>query len=172
MRSIQQELPKARVNIALDVVTNGAQKKTELPFKLLVLGDYGNNKSAQSLSQLKRVNVNKYNFNQVLGELAPHIRCSVPNRLNDKGGDLLVDVCIDDMSKFHPDCLIHEIPELKRLIAMRHLLGELRANLIDNNQFRKKLESMVKERNSLKTLRDSLKTISEGDTVDQKKRGT
>jgi type VI secretion system protein ImpB len=40
--SFQNEVPKARVNIKLDLHTGGAQKKVELPLKLLVMGDYSN----------------------------------------------------------------------------------------------------------------------------------
>ncbi|MCK8688378.1 type VI secretion system contractile sheath small subunit, partial [Pseudomonas umsongensis] len=40
--SFQNEVPKARVNIKLDLHTGGAQKKVELPLKLMVMGDYSN----------------------------------------------------------------------------------------------------------------------------------
>ena len=44
--SFQNEVPKARVNIKLDLHTGGAQKKVELPLKLLVMGDYSNFQNA------------------------------------------------------------------------------------------------------------------------------
>jgi hypothetical protein len=40
--SYQSEIPKARVNIQLSLHTGGAQKKIELPLKLMVIGDYSN----------------------------------------------------------------------------------------------------------------------------------
>lgn len=39
LSSFQNEVPKARVNIKLDLHTGGAQKKVELPLKLMVMGD-------------------------------------------------------------------------------------------------------------------------------------
>ncbi len=36
--SFQSEVPKARINLKLDLHTGGATKKTELPLKLLVAG--------------------------------------------------------------------------------------------------------------------------------------
>jgi type VI secretion system protein ImpB len=36
--SFQNEIPKARVNIKLDLHTGNGQKKVELPLKLLVTG--------------------------------------------------------------------------------------------------------------------------------------
>ncbi|EFH5511849.1 hypothetical protein GPH39_24355, partial [Escherichia coli] len=38
--SFQNEIPKARVNLKLDLHTGGGQKKVELPLKLLVAGDF------------------------------------------------------------------------------------------------------------------------------------
>lgn len=37
--SFQNEVPKARINLKLDLHTGGASKKTELPLKLLVAGE-------------------------------------------------------------------------------------------------------------------------------------
>ena len=38
--SFQNEVPKARINLKLDLHTGGASKKMELPLKLLVTGDF------------------------------------------------------------------------------------------------------------------------------------
>ena len=49
--SFQSEIPKARINLKLDLHTGGASKKTELPLKLLVAGDFSNGQeSAPCLS--------------------------------------------------------------------------------------------------------------------------
>ncbi|XOQ19787.1 MAG: hypothetical protein ACFWTR_03580 [Pseudomonas shahriarae] len=37
--SFQNEVPKTRINITLDLHTGSAQKKVELPLKLMVMGD-------------------------------------------------------------------------------------------------------------------------------------
>jgi type VI secretion system protein ImpB len=52
--SFQNEVPKARINLKLDLHTGGASKKMELPLKLLVAGDFSNGQeSAQYLSVRK-----------------------------------------------------------------------------------------------------------------------
>ena len=48
--SFQNEVPKSRVNIKLDLHTGGAQKKVELPLKLLVVGDFSNRKESRPVS--------------------------------------------------------------------------------------------------------------------------
>ena len=63
--SFQNEVPKTRVNITLDLHTGSAQKKVELPLKLMVMGDYSNGE------EQRKVNVHKKNFNSVLRGACP-----------------------------------------------------------------------------------------------------
>ncbi len=69
--SYQSEIPKARVNIQLSVHTGGAQKKVELPLKLMVMGDYSNGAEQRPASEREKVDVNKNNFDSVLAEFSP-----------------------------------------------------------------------------------------------------
>jgi len=57
--SFQNEVPKARVNIKLDLHTGGAQKKVELPLKLMVMGDYSNGKEQRPLSARNKMNIDR-----------------------------------------------------------------------------------------------------------------
>jgi type VI secretion system protein ImpB len=57
--SFQNEVPKARVNIKLDLHTGGAQKKIELPLKLLVMGDYSNGQNTQTLGDRTKLSIDK-----------------------------------------------------------------------------------------------------------------
>ncbi len=38
--TFQNEVPRARINLKLSLHTGGAQKKVELPLKLLTIGDF------------------------------------------------------------------------------------------------------------------------------------
>ena len=51
--SFQNEVPKARVNLKLDLHTGGASKKTELPLKLLVAGDFSNGQEFSPLPVMR-----------------------------------------------------------------------------------------------------------------------
>lgn len=85
--SYQNVVPKARVNIRLDLHTGGAQKKVELPLKLMVMGDYSNGREQRSLSERRNVNVNKLNFDSVLSEFSPRLSIAVANTLADEGNE-------------------------------------------------------------------------------------
>jgi type VI secretion system protein ImpB len=69
-KQFSNEVPKARVNIKLDLHTGGAQKTVELPLKLMVMGDYSNGKAAPFVGANK-VSVNKNNFDNVLADFSP-----------------------------------------------------------------------------------------------------
>ncbi|WP_336684524.1 type VI secretion system contractile sheath small subunit, partial [Enterobacter cloacae] len=79
--TFQNEVPKARINLKLALHTGGAQKKVELPLKLLTVGDFSNGKESQPLSERKKINVNKNNLNSVLSEFNPEVNMTVPNTL-------------------------------------------------------------------------------------------
>lgn len=85
--SFQSEIPKARINLKLDLHTGGASKKTELPLKLLVAGDFSNGMESAPLSERKKVNLNKNNFDSVLSEYSPNVNLTVKNTLADDGSE-------------------------------------------------------------------------------------
>lgn len=89
--SFQSEIPKARINLKLDLHTGGASKKTELPLKLLVAGDFSNGQESAPLSERKKVNLNKNNFDSVLSEYSPKVNLTVKNTLDLSA--VLLNVC-------------------------------------------------------------------------------
>ncbi len=71
--TFQNEVPRARINLKLSLHTGGAQKKVELPLKLLTIGDFSHGKENRPLSEREKINVNKNNFNSVLSEFSPEV---------------------------------------------------------------------------------------------------
>lgn len=152
--SFQNEVPKARVNIRLELHTGGAQKKVELPLKLMLLGDYSNGREQRTLSERSKVDINKNNFNQVLAEFRPELKLAVANTLADDGTDASVELTFSHIKDFEPEQVARQVPELRALLAMRNLLRDLKSNLLDNATFRRELELILKDQ----TLSDALRT--------------
>lgn len=143
--SYQNEIPKARINLKLDLHTGGAAKKTELPLKLLVTGDFSNGAEDRPLSEREKINVNKNNFNSVLADIAPAVSFAVPNTLAGDGSEENVQLNFRDMKDFEPEQVARQIPQLRAMLAMRNLLRDLKSNLLDNVTFRKELEAILKD---------------------------
>lgn len=159
--SFQNEVPKARVNIKLDLHTGGAQKKVELPLKLLVMGDYSNGQSTAPLADRAKVSIDKNNFNAVLAELNPKAKLAVENTLAGDGSELPVDLDFKSMDDFKPDVVAGKVPELRALMAARNLLRDLKSNLLDNATFRRELEKILKDPTLSDRLRSDLQKIGE-----------
>ncbi|MFS8980302.1 type VI secretion system contractile sheath small subunit [Cupriavidus necator] len=159
--SFQNEVPKARVNIKLDLHTGGAQKKVELPLKLLVMGDYSNGQDARALAEREKVSINKSNFNSVLADLNPKARIAVENTLVGDGTELPVDLDFKSMDDFKPEVVAGKVPELRALMAARNLLRDLKSNLLDNAMFRRELERILKDPALSERLRADLQKIGE-----------
>jgi type VI secretion system protein ImpB len=157
--SYQKEIPKARINLSLDVETGGHQKKTELPLKMLVMGDFSNGRTKGKIADRKRININGDNFESVMADLEPKARFEVPNLLAKDGSDFTIDLAFQSMKDFRPDSVAQQIPELHSLMAMRNLLKELKSNLLDNAKFRKELEKIVRNQPQLEGLKQQLEKL-------------
>lgn len=141
--SFQKEIPKARINLKLDLHTGGASKKMELPLKLLVAGDFSNGQETAPLSERSKTDINKNNFNSVLAEYSPSVNLTVENTLAGDGSEENIHLTFRNMKDFTPEQVARQIPQLKAMLAMRNLLRDLKANLLDNQNFRKELEKIL-----------------------------
>ncbi|WP_031521018.1 type VI secretion system contractile sheath small subunit [Siccibacter colletis] len=158
--SFQNEVPKARINLRLDLHTGGAQKKIELPLKLLVTGDFSNGEEARPLSERKKVDINKNNFNSVLSEFSPSVNLTVKNTLADDGSEENIRLAFRDIKDFEPEQVARQIPQLRAMLAMRNLLRDLKSNLLDNATFRKELEKILKDPALSRELRDEMSALA------------
>ena len=158
--SYQNEVPKARVNIRLDLHTGGAQKKVELPLKLMVMGDYSNGREQRALSARGKVNVNKLNFDSVLGEFNPQLSIAVANTLAGDGDEADIQLDFRAMKDFEPEQVARQIPQLRAMLAMRNLLRDLKSNLLDNATFRQELERILKDDALSTSLRAELAALA------------
>jgi type VI secretion system protein ImpB len=143
--SFQNEVPKARVNIKLDLHTGGAQKTFELPLKLMVMGDYSNGRELRALSERSKVGINKNNFDSVLADFSPALKLVVQNTLVNGKDESSIELNFLSMKDFEPEQVTRQIPQLRALLAMRNLLRDLKSNLLDNATFRNELERILKD---------------------------
>jgi type VI secretion system protein ImpB len=150
--SFQSEIPPARVNIKLDIDKGGAQKKVELPFKMLVLGDFSQKGDTSRLVDREKINVNKDNFNQVMESMDLGLNISVENKINPGGGDMKVDLKFKNMKSFDPIEIVKQVPQLSKLLAARNLVKDLKSNLMDNKEFRRKLEAIMQDQGAMDSL--------------------
>jgi type VI secretion system protein ImpB len=157
--SYQNELPKARINLKLDLHTGGAQKKLELPLKLLVTGDFSHGQDSRPVSEREKVASNKNNFDAVLAEYHPKATLTIPNTLAGDGSDMTVTLDFAAMKDFNPEAVASKVPQLRALMAARNLLRDLKSNLLDDATFRRELETILRDPARSERLGHELKGI-------------
>ncbi|MFP2428682.1 type VI secretion system contractile sheath small subunit [Enterobacter ludwigii] len=155
--SFQNEVPKARV---IDLHTGSAQKKVELPLKLLAVGDSSNGKENLPLSERSKLNISTNNFNSVLSELNPEVNIDVANNLRGGGSDENIKLSFSEMKDFEPEAVAKHIPQLCAMLGMRNLLKDLKSNLLDNAEFRRALETILKDPALSEELRQELDALA------------
>lgn len=141
--SYQSEIPKARVNIQLSLHTGRTQQKVELPLKIMVVGDYSNGAEQRPVSEREKMSINKNNFDSVMTGYSPAVNLVVENTLANDGSEDNISLSFNEMKDFEPEQVARQIPQLKAMLAMRSLLRDLKANLLDNQTFRKELEKIL-----------------------------
>ncbi|HEY4291975.1 type VI secretion system contractile sheath small subunit [Luteibacter sp.] len=159
--SFQREIPKARVNISLDLHTGGAKKRVEIPLKLLVMGDYSGRDDDTPLASREKHSIDRNNFDAVLSDLAPAVRVDTVNTLAGGDATLSAELRFASMKDFEPDAVARQVPELRVLLAMRNLLRDLRSNLLDNAAFRRELERVLRDEALSASLRNELDAIAD-----------
>lgn len=150
--SFQNEIPPARVNIQLSVDKGNAQKKTELPLKMLVLGDFTQRKDDTRIAEREKININKTNFDQVMESLDLGVKTVVTNKVKNDGSDMQVNLKIKNMKSFDPSEIVKQVPELSKLMAARNLIRDLGSNLLDNREFRKRMEGILKDKSAIDSI--------------------
>ncbi len=150
------ETPPARVNITLDVNVDGIMQKKELPLKLLILAGFSGDQTKVKLAERTRINVNNNNFNHALAEIKPTLSFSVDNKISDNIAKLPVNLAFNHINDFRPESILRQVPQLKKLMAMRHLLKDLKAQLHDNPNFQQRLNIMLNKKSQLQKLQQQL----------------
>jgi len=140
--------PKERVNIVYRPATGDAKSEIELPLKLLIMGDYTLRDDDTPLEDMKPINIDKDNFNDVLKAQKLSLSMSVPNKLDDKADKdsvLAMHLNFETMNDFSPDAIVDKVPELKQMIELRDALKALKGPLGNIPNFRKKVQELVQD---------------------------
>jgi type VI secretion system protein ImpB len=120
---------ESRVNIAIsDKLRGGAEP--ELPFRLLVMGDYTLKDDKRPIEQREPLDINKSNFDSVMQSFNLSLETSVANRIRGEG-EMPVSLNFGTLKDFRPESIARQVPELKNLLELRDAIKALRPKMGD-----------------------------------------
>jgi len=159
--SFQNEIPASRVNIKYVKDTGGAKERVELPQRTVVVGDFTMRENDTELEDMKKISVDKDNFDSVMESMDLGMKINVPDRLSgEDDAELSMDLTFKSRKDFRPENIVEKIPELHALVKVRELLEDLKARVINNKVFRKELQAILKDRNLSESLMADIRKIS------------
>ena len=149
--------PKERINIKYSPSTGDSKEEIELPFKVMVMGDFTQQKDDRPVEERKSININKDNFNEVLSKQNLEIDLNVADKLstavsghssNEESSDeespeLSINLAFKTLKDFEPESIVRQVPELNKLLALREALVALKGPLGNVPAFRKEIQSVL-----------------------------
>jgi len=135
--------PKERVNITYKPATGDAQENIELPFKLLMMGDYTLRPDDRLVEDRKPINIDKDNFNDVMRSQNLSLKMNVDNKMSEESGQMSVDLKFGTLNDFNPESVVKQVPEMNKLMELRSALQALKGPLGNIPEFRKKLQDLL-----------------------------
>ncbi|PMS18581.1 type VI secretion system contractile sheath small subunit [Trinickia dabaoshanensis] len=140
-----------RVQITYDVEIGDAVEKRELPLVVGLLADLSG-QPATPLPKLKErrfVEIDRDNFDEIMGKVAPRLDLSVPDTMKGEG-NLKVELKFNQFSDFHPESIVRQVPRLAKLLEARQQLRDLLGKLDGNDELDSILERIVQNSEELK----------------------
>jgi type VI secretion system protein ImpB len=157
--------PKERVNIVYKPATN-MDEDVELPFKVLVMGDFTGRTDDRQLEDRAPVNIDKDNFNEVLAAQKINIDFNVKDRLSpdaQEGDEIPVHLQLKHIKDFQPEQVVQQVPELKSLLEIREALVAMKGPLGNVKNFSKKLKEVLADDAARERLMKELKIEGGGE---------
>jgi type VI secretion system protein ImpB len=152
---------KPRVHIEYQVETGSAAPKKHLPFLMGVVGDFSGNKPAKDLAPLRD---RKFiNINDVLKNMAPGLSMEVENTLDGDGSMMKVNLKFESMEDFSPAKVADQVAPIKKLLAVRDQLKDLRSKMDVSTDLEATLEQVLKNTENVGQLADELGIKKDGE---------
>jgi len=159
--AIQDEVPKSRLTLRYKTEVNGQPEDTSLPMRFLVEGDFSLGSStdrALDLEERRLRSLDGNNTDAVMKDMGMSLKFAVDNKINpDQSEEIDVEIPVDSMKAFSPDEIARQVPKLKGLLQMKELLEEVISNVDNRKEFRKLLNELMSNEESLGKMMEELK---------------
>lgn len=149
---------KPRVHITYDLEANGVKTEKELPFVMGVLGDYSgdNTENKKPLKDRNFANIDRDNFNEIMGKIAPQLDVQVDNTLEGDDSKMSLNLKFNNMEDFEPHKIVEQVEPLKKLLDTRNKLRDLLTKADRSEDLESVLEQVLSNSEAISSLSQEL----------------
>ena len=159
--AIQDEIPKSRLTLRYKTEVNGQPEDINLPLRMLITGDFSlgtSNDRKLDLEERRLRALDGKNTDAVMKDMGVKLDITVPNKIDPENQeDINVSLPINGVSSFNPDQIAKHVPKLKGILMVKKLLEEVVSNVDNRKEFRKLLNELMSNEESLKAMLEELK---------------
>jgi type VI secretion system protein ImpB len=152
--------PKERINIKYSPSTGDSTEDVELPFKVMVMGDFTQQSDDRPVEERKPININKDNFNEVLSKQDLHIDFTVDDKLSPSeegdAAEMSINLSFNNIKDFEPESIVRQVPELNKLLELREALVALKGPLGNVPAFRNEIQAVLQDESKKEQLMSEL----------------
>jgi type VI secretion system protein ImpB len=162
--SIQDEIPRSRINLRYRTEINGAAQMLELPFRVMVLGDLSCGTSVDrevDLDSRRLRSLDGKNLDSVMENMRLSLQFKVKNHIDSSTDEALeVMLPIRNRRSFSPEQVANSIPKVRALLMLRKLLLEMQANIDNRKELRRLIQEIWSDPEALKRLQKELEALA------------
>ena len=163
--SIQDDIPRSRINLRYRTEIQGTAQMLELPFRLMVLGDLSGGSATDrevDLESRRLRSLTDKNLDSVMENMRMSLSFKVSNRI-DPGSDstIEVNIPIKNRRSFTPGNVADSVPKIRSLLLLRKLLLEMQSNIDNRKDLRRVIQEIWSNPEQLKALQKELAAFAD-----------
>jgi len=171
--SIQDEIPRSRINLRYRTEINGSAQMLELPFRLMILADLSGGSSVDrevDLDSRRLRSLDGKNIDSVMANMRMSVNFKVQNFIEPGSEEQLdIQLPITGRKSLSPEVVAANIPKVRALLLLRKLLLEVQANIDNRKDLRRLVQEIWSSPEQFKKLQKELEGLADYKLPSQQK---
>lgn len=163
MKSIQDIIPRSRINLRYRTMIEGELQEVELPFRLIVLGDLSLGSSTDrevDLETRRLRTLDGKNIDALMENMRLSVGVKAKNCIDQGDEELEVTLPIRNRASFNPDQVANSVPKIRALLLLRKLLIEMQSQVDNRKEVRNLMYQIFSNPEELQRLQKELESYS------------
>jgi type VI secretion system protein ImpB len=148
-----------RVQITYDVEIGDAVEVKELPFVVGIMADLAGDTTQKKFKERKFTQIERENFDEVMENIGPTLSFTVPNKIDDKGQSVPIDLKFSALSDFGPMAIVNQVDKIRETFDRRSALNALLAKIYVNDDLATALNDVIRSSETDEDLKGQLAAL-------------